>query len=99
MAGACILGIIIRKLSHREEPGPIVLLEVDESLEIHFYRNILLFRLAVCLQVKSGGEPLLDAKEVAEQRPEFQGEKQPSIENDWIRQAVLPNYHVEDDFR
>ena len=71
----------VHKLSHREESGPIVLFEVDKSLEVCFHRTILSFRLAVRLRVKGSGEPPLDAEEVAEQRPEFGGEKRPSIEN------------------
>ena len=67
MASTCILSVVVRKLSYWKEPGLIVLLKVDEDLEVRFYYTILLFCLVVCLQVKGGGEPLLDAKKVAEQ--------------------------------
>ena len=65
MAGARILGIIISKFGHWQEPSLIVLLEVDKCLEVGFHYMILLFCLTVCLQVKDGGESPLDIKEVA----------------------------------
>ena len=82
VAGARILGIVISELGHGQESGPIVLFKVDESSEVRFHCTILSFRLAVRLRVKGSGEPPLDAKEVAERRPEFRGEERPSIGND-----------------
>ena len=82
VAGARILGIVISKLGHGQESGPIVLFEVNKGSEVRFHRTILSFRLAVRLGVKGSREPPLDAKEVAERRPEFQGEERPSIGND-----------------
>ena len=67
MASAYILSIVISKVGHRQESSLVILLEVDKRLEIRFYRTILTFCLAVCLQVKGGGESPLDAEEVAEQ--------------------------------
>ena len=46
--------------------------------------------------MKSREKPLFDAKEIAEQWPELENKQQASIRNDWIRQAMVPNYHVED---
>ena len=71
MAGARILGVVVCNLSYWEEPGPIVLLKVNKGLEVRFHCIILLFRWAVRLRVIGGGEPPLDAEEVAERRPEF----------------------------
>ena len=62
VAGASILGIIIGKLCHGKKPCPIILLEVDKNLEVGFHYTILPLNLAVCLQVESGGEFLLNAK-------------------------------------
>ena len=59
--GATILGVIVSKLSHRQESGPIILLEVDEGSKIGFHHTILLFGLPVCLGVESNVEFSLDA--------------------------------------
>ena len=48
--------------------------------------------------MESRGEPPFDAKKVAKQWPELGGEQWAFIKNDWIKQAVMSNYHVEDDF-
>ena len=55
VTGAGVLGVIVRKLSHREKPGPVVLLEVDKSSKVCFHRAILAFCLAVSLRIKRGG--------------------------------------------
>ena len=47
--------------------------------------------------MESCREPPFDAKKVAEQWPELESEQQASIKNDWIWQAVVLNYYVEDD--
>ena len=65
VAGAGILGIVVRKFCHGKKPCPIILLEVDKNLEVGFYCTILPFSLAVRLRVEGGGESLLDAEEIA----------------------------------
>ena len=67
MADACIFGIIISKLGHGQESGPIILFKIDEDSKIGLYGTILPFCLAVCLRVKSGGEAAFDPKEIIEQ--------------------------------
>ena len=54
MTDACIFGIIIRKLSHRQESCPVILFKVNESLEIYLYCFVLSFGLTVCLRMKRG---------------------------------------------
>ena len=41
MARACILGVVLRKLSHQYKPSPIVLLEVDEGPKVGLYSAFL----------------------------------------------------------
>ena len=65
MAGAAIFGIVASKFRYEKKPCPIILLKVDKGLEISFYYIILPLSLAVRLEVESGGESLLDAKEIA----------------------------------
>ena len=74
MTGFCVFGIIINKLGHWEEPGPIVLLEIDKRLEVDFYNTVLSFALAVSLRMEGDEKPTLDIKEVSERLPEFWGE-------------------------
>ena len=64
VAGIGIFGIIVGKFCYEKKSCPIILLEVDESLEIGFYCTILPFNLAVHLQVKAGRKFPLDAKEI-----------------------------------
>ena len=66
VAGACIFGIVISKLGHRQEPGPIILFEIDKGLKVSLHGAVLPLRLAVGLGVENGGKPLFDAKKVAE---------------------------------
>ena len=66
VASACILFVIICKLSHREESGPIILLEIDKDPKIGFHCTILTFGLAVSLRIKHGKEAALDAEKVTE---------------------------------
>ena len=58
---ASIFGVIIGKLSHREELCLIILIEVDKGSNIDFYCAILLFSLAIYLRVEGSVESLLDA--------------------------------------
>lgn len=54
MANTHILNIIINKYDYRQKFSLIVLFEINKkSLEIRFYKDILLFYLAVGLKIKS----------------------------------------------
>ena len=64
VAGFGILSIVIDKLCYEKKPCLIILLKVDENLEVSFYCIILSLNLAVYLQIKSGGEFLLDTKKI-----------------------------------
>ena len=64
MFDASIFGVVVYKFYFEKKPCPIILLKVDKSLKIGFYYTILPLSLAVCLQVKSAEEFLLDAKEI-----------------------------------
>ena len=48
------------------------MLEIDKSLEVGFHSAVLPFGLAVSLGMKGAEKPTLNAKEVAEQWPEFE---------------------------
>ena len=52
VAGVYIFGIVISKLGHRQEPGPIVLFEINKGLEVGIHGAVLPLCLAVRLQVK-----------------------------------------------
>lgn len=67
MAGACIFGIVIRKLGQRQELSPVILLEVEKDLEVCFNNIILTFCLAVYLRIKRGEKPLFDRREIKKQ--------------------------------
>ena len=60
VAGASILNIVVGKLCHGRKLCPIILLEVDKSLEVDFHHIIMPFGLPVYLGVENGGEFLLD---------------------------------------
>ena len=64
MAGTGIFGIVVSKLHHEKKLYPIILLEVDKSLEIGFYYTILPLSLTVRLRVKGGREFLLNVEEI-----------------------------------
>lgn len=51
---------MIYKLSHWQEPSPIILLKIDKSLKIGFYHIIQTFSLTVGLKIESGGEVVLE---------------------------------------
>ena len=61
MAGGGILGVVIGELCHEKKLCPIILLEVDKSLEVGFYHTILPFDLLVHLRVESSRKFLLNA--------------------------------------
>ena len=67
VTGAGILGVIVRELSHWWRPGPVILFKVDEGLEVGLHGAVLPLCLTISLQVKRGGEPTLNAEEVAKQ--------------------------------
>ena len=54
MTDTCVFGIVVSKLGHCKEPSPVILLEVDKSLEISFYSAVLPLGLTVNLRVKRG---------------------------------------------
>ena len=64
VAGTGILGIVISKLRHKKKPCPIILLEIDKSLEVDFYHTILSLNLVVYLQIEGSRQSLLDAEEI-----------------------------------
>ena len=67
MAGAQVLCVIISKLGHWYELGPVILLEIYEGSEVCFHGALLLLSLAVSLREKSGRKPPFNAEEVAAQ--------------------------------
>ena len=67
MARACILGVVIYKLSHWQEFGQIVLFKVNKSPNVSLYNAVLLFRLAISLRIKSYKEFPFNAKKVTKQ--------------------------------
>ena len=71
VTGAGVFRIVIGKFSHRKEPCPVVLLEVDEGSELGLHCAVLSLCLAVGLRMEGGGESLLDAWEVAQRRPKL----------------------------
>lgn len=66
ISSTCILGIIVCKLCHWKEFSPIILFPIHKRSKICFYCIILLFALAIRLEIKGGGKLLLDIKEVTE---------------------------------
>ena len=65
-AGACILGIIVSKLSrHGQESSPIILLPIDKGSKVCFHCAVLSLGLSICLWMERSGEPLLDAEKIA----------------------------------
>ena len=73
------------------------MLKVDKRLKVDLHAAVLLFCLAINLRIKSCREPPFDANKIAKQSPELGSEQQASIRNNWIGQAIVPNYHVKDD--
>ena len=64
VAGARIFCIVIHKLSHWQEPGPIILLEIDEGSKVGLHGTVLPLRLTVSLRIESGGKPMFDPKKI-----------------------------------
>lgn len=62
VAGACIFGVVVSKLSYWQKPSPVILLTVNKRFEICIHGAVLPFGLAVCLRVKGGGKLLLNVK-------------------------------------
>ena len=65
VTGAGVLRIIISTFSNWEEPGPIILLEINKDPEVGLHGVVLLFCLTISLRVKSSEEHPLNSKEVA----------------------------------
>lgn len=66
MTDTYIFGIIVYKLGHWQEPGPIILLKIYKGLEVDLYYTVITFCLFVNLGVECYGKLLLDAKEIVE---------------------------------
>ena len=64
ITSAGIFDIIIGKLRHGKKLCPIILLKVIKDLKICFYCAILSFDQIVRLEMESGGESPLNAKEI-----------------------------------
>ena len=94
MAGTCVFDIIVSKLVYWYKLSPIVLLEIEKSLKVSFHSTDLPFGLAVSLRIKGRGKLMLNAKEVAEQWPEFWDEEGVLIGNDWVWKTVVIYYHA-----
>lgn len=60
MTGACIFHDVVSKLRYWEKLSPIILLIVNKSPEVGFYRTVFPLSLAVSLRKKGDREPLLD---------------------------------------
>ena len=64
LTGVRVLCIVISEFGHRQEPSPVILLEVDKSSEVRLHGAVLPLGLPICLWIEGGREPSLDAKEV-----------------------------------
>ena len=64
MTSACILGVIVRKLGHRQESCPVILFEVDKGSKVCHHRAVLLFGLTVRLRMERGGKSPFNSEEV-----------------------------------
>ena len=60
MASAGIPGVVVDKFYHKKKLCSIILLTVDKSLEIGFYRTILPFILTIRLRIESNDQPPLN---------------------------------------
>ena len=67
MVDAQVFCVIVIKLSYREMPGPVIMLEVYKGLELRFYGIVLFLSLIVSLREKSDRKPPFNTKKVAEQ--------------------------------
>ena len=99
VTGACIFGVIVRKLGHRQESYPVILFEVDKSSKVFLYRAVLSFCLPVCLSVKRGGESSLDTKEVAERGPELGRKNRSAVTDNGVWEAVMSHHYINNYFR
>lgn len=66
VTGARIFGIVVSELGYRQEPCPVVLLEIHKSSKISLYAAVLLFAMAISLWVEGNGKPSFDPQEVTE---------------------------------
>ena len=73
------------------------MLKVDKDSKVDFYNALLPLYLAVGLGMEGGRKLLLDPKRITKQWPKLWGKQQAFIRHNWVRQAVVPDYHVEND--
>lgn len=64
VADTYILGIIVYKFSHRQEPSSVVLFLVNKNLKIYSYYLIMSLYLAIYLKIQGGKEFSPNTKEV-----------------------------------
>lgn len=64
MASIRIYYVIVHKFGHKQEPCPIILLQIDEYTKISLYYTVLSLSLAICLWIKCSEELLLNIKKV-----------------------------------
>ena len=48
--------------------------------------------------MECNGESPLDAQKIAQQWPKLEDKQQASIDNNWIRKAMILDNHIENDF-
>ena len=60
IAGTSIFDVIVGKLRYKKKLCPVILLEIDKDLKICLHYTILLFGLAIYLQIKGSEKLLLD---------------------------------------
>ena len=65
VAGAGVFGIVLGKLSHWQEPYPVILFPVYECSEVCLYYAFLPFCLAIDLRMESCRESSLDFQKIA----------------------------------
>ena len=65
VAGAGVLGIVVGKLSHWQEPCLVILLPVHKGSEVCLHCAVLPFYLAIGLRMESHRESSFDSQEIA----------------------------------
>lgn len=98
IACAAVFSIMIGKLSHWQQTSLVVLFIVDKSLKISFYCTILAICLAISLRVEGNRESLLNTQKVTEQLPKAQCKNLASVNDDFVKQIMVPHYHINKDF-
>lgn len=67
MANILIFDIIIHKFNYKQKLYLMILFEIYKILKINFYNTIILFYLAVCLQIKYNKNFLFNFKKIIKQ--------------------------------